>query len=131
MKKTGIINAPISTVIAGLGHLDQIGIADAGLPIPAGVERIDLALKAGVPGLIETLEVVLSEMEVESVIAAEEIQQHSPAVLTEIKKLLDSTPLIFIPHTEFKKICTDSKAIIRTGEFSPYANLILVSGVIF
>lgn len=131
MKKTGIINAPISQVIAKLGHLDQIGIADAGLPIPDAVERIDLALKPGTPGLIETLEVVLSEMDVEKAILAEEIQQHSPAVLAEIKGLLGSTPLEFVPHTDFKSISTAAKAIIRTGEFSPYANLILISGVVF
>ncbi len=39
MKKTGIINQPISAVIAGLGHTDTVVIADAGLPIPPETER--------------------------------------------------------------------------------------------
>ena len=43
MKKSGIINQPLATAIAGLGHLDMVVIADAGLPIPDGPRRIDLA----------------------------------------------------------------------------------------
>jgi D-ribose pyranase len=131
MKKTGVINAPMAAVIAELGHMDMIAIADAGLPIPGEVLRIDLALKEGVPGFVETLGVVLTEMQVEKAILAEEIKEHNPAILKEIENALGDAAIEFITHEDFKRSSKDSKAIIRTGEFSPYANIILVSGVIF
>ena len=131
MKKTGIINAPLSAVVAKLGHMDMIAIADAGLPIPDGVLRIDLALKKGVPGFVETLKVVLIEMQVEKIILAEEIKEKNPAVLKGIKDLIDDVAIEFITHEDFKRATKGTRAIIRTGEFSPYANIILVSGVVF
>lgn len=131
MKKLGILNAPISAVIAELGHLDTLTIADAGLPIPDQVYRIDLALTEGIPGFIATLGVILSEMEVEKAIVAGEMKEVSPSILTEVQQLLGDIPLEFVPHQRFKEQTLSSRAIIRTGEFTPYANIILVSGVVF
>jgi len=131
MKKIGIINQPISTVISGLGHTDSLVIADAGLPIPDGVNRIDLALKEGVPSFLVTLEVILSEMQVEKAIIALEIKEKNPAIEKRIIELLGNVPVEYIPHENFKLETNTAKAIIRTGEFSPYANIILLSGVVF
>ncbi len=131
MKKTGIINAPISAVIAALGHMDMLSIADAGLPIPQEVQRIDLALTQGIPGFLDTLRVVLSEMKVEKVIIAEEMKEISPDMLNEIQGLIGDIPVDFVPHPDFKELTKSSRAIIRTGEYTPYANIILVSGVVF
>ena len=131
MKKTGIINAPISTVIAELGHMDTLTIADAGLPIPKEVQRIDLALMQGIPGFIDTLRVVLSEIQVEKVIVADEMKQISPVILTEVQSLLSDIPVDFVPHQSFKELTKSTRVIIRTGEFTPYANIILISGVVF
>jgi D-ribose pyranase len=131
MKKKGVINALISAVIAELGHMDTLTIADAGLPIPKGVYRIDLALIKGIPGFIDTLRVVLTEMRVEKVIIADEMKQISPGILTEVQRLIGDIPVDFVPHQQFKDLTKSSRAIIRTGEFTPYANIILVSGVLF
>jgi D-ribose pyranase len=131
MKKTGVINSPISTVIAELGHMDTLTIADAGLPIPKEVQRIDLALAKGIPSFIDTLRVVLLEMQVEKVTIAAEMKQISPNLLTEVQSLVSDIPVDFVPHQQFKDLTKLSRAIIRTGEFTPYANIILVSGVVF
>lgn len=128
MKKTGIINAQISSVIAHLAHTDMLTVADAGLPIPVTTQRIDLALKPGVPGFLETLEVVLSEMYVEKAYVSEDIIAKSPNIYEGICKLLGDVPVEAIPHSEFKKLTGSSKAVIRTGEFTPFANVILVAG---
>ena len=128
MKKTGIINQPISAVIATLGHTDTLVIADAGLPIPLETERIDLALKPGVPAFLETLEVVLSEMQVERAVIAEEMQQASPKTYQALMQMLGDLPVDTVPHTEFKDQTRSAHAVIRTGEFTPYCNIILVSG---
>ena len=131
MKKIGVINAPISKVIAELGHMDTMTIADAGLQIPEEVHRIDLALSKGIPGFIDTLQVVLLEMKIENVILADETKQFSPRILAEIQNVIGDTPVDFVPHQQFKELTKSSRAIIRTGEFIPYANIILVSGVVF
>ena len=128
MKKIGIINAPISSVIAHLEHSDMLTVADAGLPIPDGVQRIDLALKPGVPGFLETLEVVLTEMYVEKAYVSEDLLTKSPHIYDGIKKLLGDVNIETLPHLEFKKLTGSTKAIIRTAEFTPFANVILVAG---
>ncbi len=128
MKKIGIINAPISTVIAHLEHSDMLTVGDAGLPVPATTQCIDLALKPGVPGFLETLEVVLTEMYVEKAYVSEDILDISPDIYTGIQKLLDQVPIQTLPHLEFKKLTGSTKAIVRTAEFTPYANVILVAG---
>ena len=128
MKKGRIINQPIATVISGLGHTDTITIADAGLPIPASTERIDLALTTGVPSFLQTLQVILEELFVEKAIVAEEMAQVSPQIFDAVSQILGEVPIELVPHILFKEQTADSKAIIRTGEFTPYANVILVAG---
>jgi len=128
MKKIGIINAPLSRVVSVLCHMDTIVIADAGLPIPGNVERIDLALKRGTPGFLETLEVVLLEMYIERAIIAKEMLDYSVEIHQGIQQLLHETPIESVPHIEFKELTQSAKAIVRTGEFKPYANIILVAG---
>ncbi len=131
MKKIGTLNQPISAVIAGLGHTNTVAIADAGLPIPAGPERIDLALTKGVPTFLQTLDVVLAEMQVEKAIVAAEMLEVSPDLYAAVQKRLGDTPIETVTHLIFKHQTESAKAVIRTGEFTPYANIILVSGVVF
>ena len=131
MKKIGIINQPISALVAGLGHTDKVVIADAGLPIPDDVPRIDLALREGMPNFMDTLETILKEMQVEGAIIASEISEHNPQIESDIKAVLGDLPIDLIPHEQFKIKTHMAKAVIRTGEFSPYANIILISGVVF
>ncbi|MGC5324321.1 D-ribose pyranase [Brevibacillus sp. SYSU BS000544] len=131
MKKIGILNSEISKVISEMGHMDQIVICDAGLPIPDHVKRIDLALTKGVPGFEETLKTVLTELQVEKVIYAEELAEKSPQIQEQIDALFPDTESQRIPHDKFKELTRNAKAIIRTGEFTPYANIILQAGVVF
>ncbi len=131
MKKIGILNQDISEVIAGLGHFDTIVVCDAGLPIPAGVRRIDLAVRAGLPGFLETLEAVAIELQVQGWIMAQEVEAKSPHILQGVRDVFPDAQGRFVPHDEFKDLCKNAVAIIRTGEFTPYANVILVAGVVF
>lgn len=131
MKKCGILNSEISCVISELGHTDKIVIADAGLPIPVGVKRIDLALKPGVPSFIETVETVLQEMCVEAAYLAEEMRTSSLVRQEELIKAFAGVQTKFISHEELKALTHQAKAVIRTGEFTPYANVVLEAGVVF
>lgn len=131
MKKIGIINSELSRLISELGHTDTIVIADCGLPIPPGVKRIDLALKRGVPGFLETLETILVEMQVERYTVADEMREASPELFERTVRLLDTADAHSVTHEEFKILTRQAKAVIRTGECSAYANVILQAGVIF
>jgi len=129
MKKSGILNSQLNRVISEMGHRDMLIIADAGLPIPQEVERIDLTLKSGIPSFMEVLRVVLSELEVEEAYVAKEIKEKNPQTLNFISSLMGE--IKFITHEELKELSKQARAIVRTGECSPYANIILISGVTF
>jgi D-ribose pyranase len=131
MKKSGILNADIAAVVAQLGHMDTLTIGDAGLPIPQGPKRIDLVVKPGLPAFLDVLAVVLQEQVVEKAVIAAEMEQVSPDLYRQLREVLGQIPVESVPHEEFKERTAGSRAVIRTGEFTPYANVILVSGVAF
>jgi D-ribose pyranase len=131
MKKNGILNSHISEVLSRMGHTDTIVIADCGLPIPDGAIRIDLSIKKGTPSFMETLQVVLEDMQIEKVTLAKEINDNNPDIEGKIVKLIDGVPADYVTHEEFKQRTKNAKAVIRTGEVTPYANIILHAGVIF
>ena len=131
MKKSKVINSDISRVIAQMGHFDQISIGDAGMPVPMTTEKIDLAVDNGIPSFMDVLNNVLEELEVQRIYLAEEIKTENPEMLKNIQARLPETPVTFIPHSEMKAALNDSRAFIRTGEMTPYANILLESGVVF
>ncbi|MGF6594321.1 D-ribose pyranase [Pseudomonas sp. 2835] len=134
MKKTPLLNIALSRLIASLGHGDILLIGDAGLPVPAGVELIDLALTPGIPDFASTLRIVLTEMQVESHVLAEEILEHQPPGLTAVEQLTAQGELgarRLLSHEAFKQLSRSARAIVRTGECQPYSNIALVAGVTF
>jgi len=139
MKKGTLLNSDISSVVSRLGHTDSLVIGDAGLPVPQGPQRIDLALTHGIPSFLQVTNAVTEEMQVESVILAEEIKQHNPQLHSDLIALLESLQqhqgntisISYISHEKFKHQTQHSKAVIRSGECSPYANIILNAGVTF
>ena len=131
MRKSGILQPRLLHTMASMGHTDTLVVADSGLPIPTDVERIDLALTPGIPSFMQTLSAIFNELQVESAICAEEIKEMNPVILDEIARLMGSIPLSFISHGDFKKETVKARSVVRTGECSPYANIILVAGVIF
>ncbi|MCK1791675.1 D-ribose pyranase [Pseudomonas violetae] len=134
MKKTPLLNVALSRLIASLGHGDMVVIGDAGLPVPAGVELIDLALTHGVPDFIGTLKVVLSEMQVESHVLAQEILDKQPTALATLDELDAAGELgrrDLLSHDQFKVLSRQARAVVRTGECQPYCNIVLIAGVTF
>jgi D-ribose pyranase len=87
MKRTRLLNSELSYEIGRIGHTASITLCDAGLPIPTGVKRIDLAIESGYPSFIRTLDAILSEMMVEEIVIASEIDAKNPGVLQEMLDL--------------------------------------------
>lgn len=132
MKRNLLLHAELSHLIATMGHGDMLVIGDAGLPIPVGPnapQRIDLAVSLGTPGLEQVLKAVLSELQVQSTVIATEalVADAPPAWYSQQLSLTPQT----VSHEQFKKLCGSARAMVRTGESTPYANIILVAGVTF
>ena len=132
MKRTALLHAELSRVIATLGHGDMVVIGDAGLPVPDGPCRIDLALTPGIPRVADVLRVVLTEMQVErAVIAREALDAAGGALPAWCEGQLGDVVPETLSHDDFKRLSAQAKAVVRTGECSPYANIVLVAGVTF
>ena len=130
MKKTPLLNIALSRVVASLGHGDVLMIVDAGMPVPAGVELIDLAVTRGVPGFVSVLETVLAEMQVERHVLAQEMLERQPPTLAALEALALGARRL-VSHEELKALSRSARAIVRTGECEPYTNIALVAGVVF
>lgn len=128
MKKHGMINRDIAASLASFGHTDLLVIADCGLPIPANVPCVDLSFRIGEPAFMTVLEAVLDDFQAEAAFIAEEIKTANPAIEA---KILQQKEAAYISHEELKELSKKAKLIIRTGEATPYANIVLRSGVIF
>lgn len=139
MKRIGLLNAPLSHAVASLGHTQALAIADAGLPIPHGPARIDLAVTPGLPSFLQTLDAVAGEMMVERAVIAAEMAAANPSLRALLVARVDrmaaaqGRPIALeeVPHEEFKRLTAAAVAVVRTGECSPYANILLHSGVTF
>ncbi|OTA40614.1 MAG: D-ribose pyranase [Symbiobacterium thermophilum] len=131
MKKTTLLNQALSEVVAGMGHGDLLVIGDYGLPCPKGVRRIDLALRPGIPAFLDVVETILAELQVEAAVVARETAERNPAVQEGLTRLLAGVPVTTVSHEELKEISARAVALVRTGECTPYANVILRAGVTF
>lgn len=127
MKAHGLVNPAVSAAVARLGHGQTLVIADPGLPLPAGVEVIDLSLTLGIPSFSDVLAAVTEELVIEAAVIASEAgdlpRQWVSGCIT--------APVSELSHAEFKAQLPQASAIIRTGEPTPYANVILRAGVPF
>lgn len=131
MKKTGLLNRPLSDVIAGMGHTDLLVVADAGLPTPPGVPCIDLAVVCEVPPVLDVLRAVAVELAVEGVTVADELLARDDPLRAALRELFPEAVVDQVPHEEFKRLTARARAVVRTGECTPYNNVILTAGVIF
>jgi D-ribose pyranase len=87
----------------------------------------------GVPGVVQTLTTILQELHIEGVIVAEEMERRSPLMFQQVQSVMGSVPIKKISHEEFKQLTRNEHNIsfVRTGEATPFANVILVAGVVF
>jgi D-ribose pyranase len=129
LRDVAILNPRLLALLAGAGHTDLIVIADAGLPIPPNLEVVDLSLVAGVPSFLQVLDAVRQVLEVESAVIAGETRRQ--LVHRELAARLQGLEVEEVTHEEFKRRLSRARAVIRTGECTPYANVGLVAGVPF
>jgi D-ribose pyranase len=129
VKRGGIINSNLAGALGRLGHTDLIVVCDAGLPIPPGPVVVDLAFRFGVPTFETVLTGLLEELVVEGAIAAEEVENKNPSSYELLRGRLPD--LALVPHEELKGMVAGARLVVRTGEATPYSNVILRCGVPF
>ena len=130
MKASGILNAELSHAIASLGHGDGLLVVDAGFPIPSSSWRIDLAVARDLPDLRTVLDLVGAECIVEGITIADEVETNNPSLHEWIANRWSGVAIETIPHQEFLTTAASrAKAVVRTGAFDPWGNVLLTSGV--
>ncbi len=128
MKRTGILNPAVVHLLASTGHTDYFTICDSGFPVPPGPDRIDLAVVSGLPTVTDLLSAIHAEFIIDRVVIAEVALQFSPAYVEALRSLLGDVPLVTVSHLELKELSQGGRATIRTGDATPYANILVVSG---
>ncbi|MBI5671664.1 MAG: D-ribose pyranase [Chloroflexi bacterium] len=130
MKRSKILNAELSHAIATMGHGDLMIVCDAGFPVPDTVWRIDLAIKQDLPDLETVLSLIAEDFIAEKVSYANEMAANNPVLLEKVKRLFPDADHAPIPHAEILGgIARQAKAVVRTGAFDPWGNILLYSGV--
>ncbi len=129
MKEIGLINRNLAKVVAEQGHQDLLMVVDAGFAIPLGVETIDISLSQNHPMVLDVLTELRKFYSVEKMILAKQTIETNPTLFNKITTIWENSPEIeVVDHTELKQISKTVKAVIRTGDFTAYGNVILVSG---
>jgi D-ribose pyranase len=129
MLRTGILNPAVLSLLARVRHTNTLVIADRGFPFWPQLETIDLSLVDDVPTVTQVLDALLPALSIGRLFAAEEFRTHNlPARVAALQARLGATPLQFEPHIDFKRRVPSAIGLIRTGDTTPYANLILESG---
>lgn len=129
MKKSGIINAGLAGELARLGHADLVVVCDAGLPIPRGPAVADLAFRLGTPSFEAVLSGLIEELVIEGATGDEETRTQNPATYELLRGRFPDVTLV--PHEELQRMVAGAKLVVRTGEATPYSNVVLRCGVPF
>ena len=129
MKEVGLINRNLAKVVAEQGHQDLLMVVDAGFAIPLGVETVDISLSENNPMVLDVLAELRKFHSVEKMILAKQTQETNPTLFNKISTAWgNNIEIEVIDHSELKQISKTVKAIVRTGDFTAYGNVILVSG---
>ena len=128
MKRSPLLNPALSHLLASTGHTDYFTVCDRGFPVPIGPERIDLALTDDIPTVLDVLKLIQADFHIDRVVIPAEVYDIAPHRVDELKAILGDTPLYPVPHLEFKRLSHSARATVRTGDTTPYGNIIVVSG---
>jgi D-ribose pyranase len=129
MKEIGILNRDLAAAISKQGHGDLLMITDAGFTIPSHVKVIDISLAENIPTVMDLLTELKKYFSVEKIIMSDETREVSPTHFKKVSDVLGKDIEVeTLPHDELKMMSRKVKTVIRTGDFTAYGNVILVSG---
>jgi D-ribose pyranase len=126
VRSNGVVHAELARALTALRHTDLFAVSDSGLPVPREVPVLDLGIAYGLPGFLPVLDVVLAEVTVEAAWASADIATANSGTHTELDSRLAPE---LLDHEEFKRLIAGCSFVVRTGEATPYANVLLRAGV--
>jgi len=128
MIKTGILNPAIHSLLCRVRHTNTLVIADRGFPFWPTIETVDISLIDDVPTVLQVLGAILPNFKAgRAQMAAEFLQHNDETATSAVRSLLGDIPLEFLPHSDFKLLVPRAIGLIRTGDATPYANMLLES----
>jgi D-ribose pyranase len=128
MLKTGILNPHLNSLLSRVRHTNALVIADRGFPFWSEMEIVDLSLVDGIPTVLQVLLAIRTNFVIGQAFVAEEFFSNNPEeTQSALAHALEGIPITREPHVALKKRVPDAIGLIRTGDATPYANLILVS----
>ena len=129
MLETRILNPHLLSLLARVRHTNWLVIADRGLPFWPAVETIDVSVMNDVPTVLQVVSALRPDFRpVQAWMAREFLEHNDPAIQAQFAKALSGVPIGYEPHPVFKQRIPGAVGLIRTGDTTQYANLILVSG---
>ena len=130
MRPGRILHPELARAVATLGHQDILLVTDAGFPIPANANRIDLGFYENMPDVLDILRVLRQEVFVEEVHFAGDILTKNKALYTALQDIFTGAGAEFklTTHEDLvNDIAHRAKVIVRSGSFNPWANIALVA----
>jgi D-ribose pyranase len=128
MLKTGILNPQLNSLLSRVRHTNTLVIADRGFPFWPMVETVDISLVDDVPTVLAVLRALRPNFQIgKAWMAREFLKQNSAKTRSAFAEALGGIELTHEPHVEFKKRVPHAIGLIRTGDTTQYANIILES----
>jgi D-ribose pyranase len=128
MIENGFLNPDIAYLITKIRHGDELLIIDAGFPAPKEVQTVNISYGENKPTIDQFLEELLKYFSVEKIVMSNETKEISTSKFNKIAGMFDKNVKVeIIPNAELKERSKNVYAIIRTGDFTAYSNVLLVS----
>jgi D-ribose pyranase len=128
MLKTGILNPNINSLLSRVRHTNTLVIADRGFPFWPQIETVDISLTDDLPRVLDVLKAIRGNFTVGKAFMAKEFRRSNTAKTRhQFEAALEGIPLSFEHHVDFKKRVPLATGLIRTGDTTQYANMILES----
>ena len=130
MRRGALLHPGLAAAFATLGHTDLVVVTDAGFPIPADANRIDLGITDGLVDVRDVLRTVLRSVDVERAEFAPELRSHHPSLYAEVQQIFTGSGAEFAPAAHETLIADHvrrAKVVIRSGSFEPWANFALTA----
>jgi D-ribose pyranase len=128
MIKHGILNPQINSLLCRVRHTNFLVISDRGFPFWPQIETVDISLVDDVPTVLQVLDAIRQQCHFGAAFMAEEFENHNTAsTRAAFDHALRGIELAREPHGAFKKRVPNAIGLIRTGDTTQYANMILLS----
>jgi len=131
MIQQGILNPHILSLLARIRHTNTLVIADWAFPSWPDLETVDISLVRGIPSILEVLEALRPNFKIGPVWQAQEfLDWNPPETRKRFDQVFSSLPhatIKHLAHDKFKKLVPMATGLIRTGDTTPYGNIIIES----